>query len=115
MQLVPVERALNERMHDKPFAIVGVNGDAIQSDAKHAMERERMTWPSFWNGKGGPSGPISSAWNVHGWPTVYVLDAGGIIRFKFTGYGNQTSNVLNGCVDELMAQLKGRQKLNSKN
>lgn len=115
MQLVPVERALNARMKARPFAIVGVNGDPILADARRAIRTEKMTWPSFWNGKGGPRGPISSAWNVHGWPTVYVLDANGVIRFKLMGYGPQTSNVLNGCVDELMRQLSDRRNLSLHN
>jgi thiol-disulfide isomerase/thioredoxin len=113
MQLVPVERALMERMKDKPFTIIGVNGDDILPDVKRAVEREKMAWPSFWNGRDGPSGPISSAWNVSGWPTVYVIDANGIIRFKFEGYGDPISNMLNGSVDELMKELEGRQKQSS--
>ena len=110
MQLVPVERALTERMKGKPFTLIGVNGDGILADAKRAVAHEKMTWPSFWNGKDGSRGPISSAWNVSGWPTVYVIDAGGIIRFKFEGYGDPTSNMLNGSVDELMKELERRQK-----
>ena len=108
MRLVPEERALTERMKSKPFAMVGINGDGILADARRAVEHEKMTWPSFWNGKDGPDGPISSAWNVSGWPTVYVIDAGGIIRFKFEGYGASTSNMLNGSVDELMKKLERR-------
>ena len=106
MQMVPVERALAERLRNKSFALIGVNGDAVLPDAKRAMNREKMTWPSFWNGKDGPKGPIATAWNVHGWPTIFVLDAEGIIRFKYEGYGNESSNVLNGCVDELMKKLQ---------
>ena len=106
MQLVPVERALAERMHGKSFTMIGVNGDAILPDAKRAMEREQMTWPSFWNGKEGPKGPIATAWNVHEWPTVFFLDAKGIIRFKYEGYESDSSNVLNGCVNELMEKLQ---------
>ncbi len=105
MQMVPVERALNERMKGKGFAMIGVNGDAILADAKRAMERENMTWPSFWNGKDGPKGPIATAWNIHSWPMIFVLDSEGIIRFKYEGYGNESSNVLNGCVDVLMKTL----------
>jgi thiol-disulfide isomerase/thioredoxin len=108
MQMVPVERALDQRMQGKSFAMIGVNGDPTLRDANRAMEREKMTWPSFWNGKEGPSGPISKAWNVHGWPTIFVLDAKGIIRFKYEGYGNESSNVLNGCVDELMKNLPAK-------
>ena len=108
MQLAPVERALTERMKGKPFTLVGVNGDGILPDAQRAAAHEKMTWPSFWNGKDGAHGPISSAWNVSDWPTVYVLDANGIIRFKFEGYGNPTSNLLNGTVDKLMKDLESR-------
>jgi thiol-disulfide isomerase/thioredoxin len=105
MQSVPAERALAERLKGQPFAFVGVNGDAILTNVAHAIAHEQMTWPSFWNGKGGPEGPISSAWNVHGWPTVYLIDANGILRFKSVGYGPQTSNELNGSVDVLMKEV----------
>jgi thiol-disulfide isomerase/thioredoxin len=108
MQMVPVERALAERMQGKSFAMIGVNGDSTIPDANRAMEREKMTWPSFWNGKEGPGGPISKAWNVDGWPTIFVLDSEGIIRFKYEGYGRESSNVLNGCVDELMKTLPAK-------
>jgi thiol-disulfide isomerase/thioredoxin len=108
MQMVPVERALAQRIQGKSFAMIGVNGDPNLSDAQRAIEREKMTWPSFWNGKEGSKGPIAMAWNVHGWPTIFVLDSEGIIRFKYEGYGNESSNVLNGCVDEMMKKLPTR-------
>ena len=73
MRLVPVERALTERMKGKPFTLIGVNGDGILPDAKRAVEHEKMTWPSFWNGKDGSHGPITSAWDVSDWPTVYRM------------------------------------------
>jgi hypothetical protein len=95
-------------MKGKPFTFIGVNGDYSVSDAKRAMEHEQMTWPSFWNGTGGPEGTISSAWNVDGWPTVYVIDTAGIIRFKFEGYGPPANNELNGSVDELMKELESK-------
>ncbi|MDI1247474.1 MAG: hypothetical protein PSV13_01200 [Lacunisphaera sp.] len=37
----------------------------------------------FWNGKESSRGPISTAWNVRGWPTVYMLDEKGVIRQKY--------------------------------
>ena len=45
------------------------------------MKKENITWPSWWDG-GSTDGPISTAWNVHGWPTIYVLDHKGVIRYK---------------------------------
>lgn len=79
---VPHEREMTERLKGKPFTIVAVNGDEKREKAAEVMAREKMTWPSFWNGSDGADGPISKAWNVRGWPTVYILDAKGVIRFK---------------------------------
>lgn len=60
MAMVPSEVRLVERMKGKPFALVGVNGDTIREDAKRAVEKEKMAWPSFWS-KEGPDGPIPTA------------------------------------------------------
>ena len=55
------------------------------------MEKERLTWRSWWDADDGPrdgpvsshtDGPIARRWNVTGWPTVYVLDGKGVIRYK---------------------------------
>lgn len=80
MRMLPQERALVERMKDKPFAMIGVNGDSDRVALKAVVKQERITWPSFWTG--GPGGPIPTAWNIRYWPTVYVLDPEGKIRFK---------------------------------
>jgi hypothetical protein len=36
------------------------------------LEKE-ITWRSWWDG-GSTGGPIASEWNVHGWPTLYLVD-----------------------------------------
>jgi thiol-disulfide isomerase/thioredoxin len=105
MQMVPAEKALVERLKGRPFALLGINDDPTPSMAANTMERESMTWPTFWDGTNGSRNPISSNWNIDGWPTVYILDAHGVLRYRMDGYGNLTSNLLNGCVDELMKEL----------
>jgi hypothetical protein len=67
-------------MEGKPFALVGVNSDS-RDRLKQVLKKEKMTWRSFWD-CGDTGGPIASKWNVHGWPTIYVLDRKGVIRFK---------------------------------
>src|SRR4051794_3256466 len=79
--MYPHERSLVKRMDGKPFALVGVNSDDNKEKLKEAMEKEHITWRSFWDG-GSTSGPIATKWNVHGWPTIYVLDDKGVIRYK---------------------------------
>ena len=107
MGMVPGEVALVERMKGRSFALVGVNGDEDKSKAKKAVAANRMTWHSFWNG--GTNGPITDKWNVKGWPTIYVLDAQGVIRFK-----NLRDKKLDEAVEALIKELEDRQKLSQK-
>lgn len=97
--MYPHERSLVKRLADKPFALVGVNSDADRAALKGRLEEEEITWPSFWNG-GSTSGPISTAWNVQGWPTIYVLDAKGVIRFK-----NVRGEAMDKAVDQLLGEM----------
>jgi peroxiredoxin len=78
--MYPHERSLVKRLADVPFALVGINSDSREK-LKETIARENMTWRSFWDG-GDTSGPIATRWNVSGWPTIYVLDKDGRIRFK---------------------------------
>lgn len=45
------------------------------------MAEKDLPWRSFFDG-GGTDGPISTQWNVRGWPTVYVIDHEGVIRSR---------------------------------
>jgi len=80
--MYPDERSLVKRLADQPFALIGVNSDKDKQALRQVLEDEEITWRSFWNGPEGTRGPLSTAWNVSGWPTVYVLDHEGVIRGK---------------------------------
>ena len=80
--MYPHERSLVKQLADKPFAIVGVNSDSDRDAIREIVKEKNLTWRSFWNGPEGTSGPISTAWNVSAWPTIYVIDAEGRIRYK---------------------------------
>jgi thiol-disulfide isomerase/thioredoxin len=105
MAAIPHERKLAESMAGKPFALVGVNSDGNRLNAKRAVEKEKVTWRSFWSGTNGWDGPIPTAWNVKAWPTVYVLDSKGTIRFKLEGFGSTESvNLVNQMIDRLLKE-----------
>ena len=99
--MYPHERSLVEKMKDRPFALIGVNSDTDKKKLKARMEKERITWRSFWNGPEGTGGPISRKWNVHGWPTVYVLDHKGVIRYK-----NVRDEKMENAVEELLKEAE---------
>ncbi len=81
--MYPHERSLVQRLEGRPFAILGVNSDDDRDELKKVLVKQKLTWRSFWNGGG--DGPISNRWNVQGWPTLYVIDAKGVIRHKWLG------------------------------
>jgi Thioredoxin-like len=81
--MYPHERSLVKKLEGKPFVILGVNSDTDRAEIKKVIEKEEITWRSFWND--GTGGPISTKWNVRGWPTVYILDPKGVIRYKSVG------------------------------
>ena len=103
MAMVPAERDLLARMEKRPFALIGVNGDQEKPAAKKAIATNHMSWKSFWNG--GTIGPITDKWNVKGWPTTYVLDADGVIRFK-----NLRDKKLDEAVESLVNELENKKK-----
>jgi thiol-disulfide isomerase/thioredoxin len=80
LAMVPHERELAERYKDRPFVILGINGDEHEDRMRQQIKEHEITWRSWVDG--GPDGPISTFWNVKSWPTVYVLDADGIILYK---------------------------------
>jgi len=94
--------ALVERLKDKPFAIVGVASDE-PSKMKTIIEENKINWRNAVDGS--TDGPIATAWNVRGWPTVFVLDAEGTIRFRDT-----RGEDLVRAVDELLAELEEKGK-----
>ncbi|MDG2468475.1 MAG: TlpA disulfide reductase family protein [Pirellulaceae bacterium] len=96
--MYPHERSLVKQLADKPFALIGVNSDRDREKLKTVMAEKDITWRSFWNGPLGTGGPISTKWNVRGWPTIYVLDANGKIRFK---------GVRGAAMDKAVTQLLG--------
>ena len=99
--MYPHERSLVKRLADEPFALIGVNSDPDLDELRPRLEEESITWRSFWNGPDGTGGPISQAWGVRSWPTIYVLDAEGVIRFK-----NVRGEAMDEAVDELLAEMK---------
>jgi hypothetical protein len=102
--MYPHERSLVKKMADKPFALIGVNSDRDLKQLKKRMEEEQITWRSFWNGEEGTGGPISRAWNVRGWPTLFIIDHKGVIRHKYLGSPGE--KVLDEAIEKLVREAE---------
>jgi len=93
--MYPHERSLVERMADRPFALLGVNTDDDLSELRRVIQRERINWRSWWDGG---DGQIVSAWGVQSFPTLYLIDHHGVIRYQ-----NPRGGDLDAAIEELVA------------
>jgi thiol-disulfide isomerase/thioredoxin len=98
MALVPRERELVARLKGQPFALLGVDCQDDRETARKAMAREGMTWPSWYDGADDP-GPIAKRYHVRGYPSMFVIDAKGIIRARSPFLVDQD-------VDKLLEEMK---------
>ena len=102
--MYPHERSLVKRLDGKPFALVGVNSDKDLKALKPILEKEQITWRSFWNGEKGTRGPISEEWNIRGWPTLYLIDHKGVIRHKYAG--SPGDKALDAAIEKLVREAE---------
>ena len=100
--MFPHERSLVKVLKDKPFALIGVNSDRDLSSIQKIVKEKNLNWRSFWNGPRGTGGPISTSWNVKGWPTLYIIDAKGVIRHKQSGGATKP---LDSMIEKLLAEM----------
>jgi thiol-disulfide isomerase/thioredoxin len=77
--MIPHERELVKRLKDKPFVLVSISADGEKEDLTGFLEKQKMPWTHWYNG---PKGGIVEDWEVEYFPTIYVLDAKGVIRYK---------------------------------
>lgn len=100
--MIPHERSLVKRLEGKPFALLGINSDQDRYETRRRCKAEGITWQSWYDGSGGP---IAAQYGVRAWPTIYVLDAKGVIRYK-----GVRGEAMDQAVDTLLAELSGGKK-----
>jgi thiol-disulfide isomerase/thioredoxin len=100
--MIPHEREMVKKHKDAPFALISVSGDDEKSTLKKFLETTDMPWVHWWDGR---DGNIIKGWNIQAFPTIYVLDGQGVIRYKFIG---AVTKELDEAVDKLLAEAKGK-------
>ncbi len=100
--MLPHEKALVKRLANDPFALLGVNSDGDCESVLPRLQEEGINWRNAIDVT--PSGDWATKWNVQGWPTLYLIDAEGVIREKWIG--SPGDDVLDQKIDELVAEAK---------
>ena len=100
VEMYPHERKLAERSAEEPLTVLGVNTDEDLDTLHTAIDSGAITWRCWWDG--GTDGPITTAWGVHSFPSIYVLDADGIIRRRDVR-GDDLDAAIEALLDEMDA------------
>ena len=107
----PYQRAMLDIFDEDDVALLGVNSDAMLETIVRAKEDEGLDYRTWWDGHSQPDaetvaaeGPIATEWGVRGWPTIYVLDDEGVIRFV-----NKRGGALIDAVDQLLRGQRMRE------
>jgi thiol-disulfide isomerase/thioredoxin len=103
MALVPHERELVKRFANRPFVLVGVNGDEELDAAKKTVKDKEITWRSFKN-QNRPNETISRDVGVSSWPTLFLVDHTGVIRKRWAGA--PPAEVLDQEIEKLVAAIE---------
>ena len=77
--MIPHQRELVERLKGRPFKLVGVSADDEKETLIRFLRKEKMPWTHMWSGA---TGGFIDQYQIGSYPTIYVLDAEGTIRFK---------------------------------
>ena len=77
---------------------ISVSADAKKETLTDFLKSTEMPWDHWWNGQ---TGGIVKDWNVKFFPTIYVLDSEGVIRYKHI-----RGKELEDAVEKLLAEAK---------
>ena len=76
----PYQKRLMETYKDDPVVLLGVNSDSdIETIREAKAAGEAPPYRTWWDGS--TFGPISMAWEIWAWPSTFILDADGVVRF----------------------------------
>ncbi len=93
--------AMYKELKPRGLEIVGISGDVPGDEGKKMLsdyiQQQSITWPNLWDGKG-PNDGIAREWGISSWPTQFLVDKKGILRY--TGRPADRRKV----IEELLAE-----------
>jgi peroxiredoxin len=77
--MIPHERDMMKKLQGKPFALISVSVDD-KDILKEFLKEESIPWTLWCPGS---DSTIRKDWHVRFFPSIYVIDAKGVIRYKY--------------------------------
>lgn len=103
---MPFLKSLVQRYPNESFAILGINTDDSKEEFLKLKEDNGVTWRSAWQGS--TAGPIPTRWAIQAFPTKYLLDAKGVIRYADDELWGEES--LEKAIETLLEEARAEEK-----
>ena len=101
----PYQKKLMETYKDDPVVLLGVNSDRQLETIREAKASgDAPGYRTWWDGS--TNGPISNAWDIWWWPSTFILDADGAVRFV-----DKRKNGMIEAVAELLEEQRARESM----
>ena len=94
----PGLRRVSERYRDEGVRVLGVDYRDDEAAARVFVDEFRLTYPSVSD----PSGSLAYDFELIGFPTTFIIDPAGTIRYRFVGYLDEA--VLEDAVSDVLAR-----------
>lgn len=96
MQALPALQSLNEKFKDQGLVVIGMDPyDDKEDNLKEFLTKRKVTYNVLYADK-----KIAANYNVTGYPTMYLVDANGVIIYGQAGYGEGTEDKLEKIITE---------------
>ena len=76
---IPNVKRVYEKYKDRNFQIIGINLDRNRSRLQDYLNKEGITWPQFFDGKGWKN-KVAEMYRVNSIPSMYLIDGNGVVR-----------------------------------
>jgi thiol-disulfide isomerase/thioredoxin len=96
--MIPHERELVAKMKNKPFVLVSASADVKKETLQKFLEKEEMPWTHWWDN--GPESAVLKKYRVKAFPTLFLIDHTGTIRYKWVG--SPGNDKIDAAVEELV-------------
>ncbi len=100
--MIPHEAEMVERLADKPFSLVSISVDEELETLTDFLEETEMPWDHWW---AGDDQALTQKWDIQYFPTIYVIDANGVIRHK-----DLRGEELEEAVNALLTEMESKDK-----
>ncbi|MCP3903832.1 MAG: TlpA family protein disulfide reductase [Planctomycetes bacterium] len=97
IRAMPQVRSLVRRFAGRPVAVLGMNTDREEADARSVTEQLEFNYPTLLADR-----DLARAYGVQAYPTLLVVDGHGVVRYVHRGYSWRLEKELAEVIEELL-------------